>query len=314
LTGLPAIFCQSNTWIIGLSAFVLLPLSLMRNLSSLAIGSLIGTVGTLYTAAFMALRLADHSYSAGGKFYEVMAASSRPFFEAHTASHPLINPSIFVLISMLATNYLCHYNAPQLYQELAPPTDGSSKDKEFNKVALGGFGLAALVSALMMACGYLTFGGASQGLILNSYAISDPLAFVARLGIIASVLFSYPLLFVGLRTSVLNLLKLDGNNNSVHIISTLLLLCSVNGLSLVLKDLGLVVAVGGAALGSAVVYTFPALFFIQAMRQKKKALEAQGQQLPAGLAREMYGNYGLVALGITLSVIGVTVSLQSRLH
>lgn len=314
LTGLPAIMCNSNTWIVALSTFVLLPLSLMRNLSSLAIGSLIGTIGTLYTAAFMLLRFADKSYSVGGKFFEVTAEGSRPFFAAHTASNPLINPSIFVLISMLATNYLCHYNAPKLYQELAPPADGSSKDKAFTKVALGGFGLAALVSGLMMAAGYLTFGGAAQGLILNSYAVSDPLAFVARLGICASVLFSYPLLFVGLRTSVLNLFKLDGSKNSVHIISTLLLLGSVNGLSLVIKDLGMVVAVGGAALGSAVVYTFPALFFIQAMRQKKKALEAQGQELPAGCLREMYGNYGLVALGILLSVIGVKVSLHSALH
>lgn len=47
LAGLPPALARSNTWIYLLSAFVLLPLSLMRDLSSLAVGSIIGTAGTL---------------------------------------------------------------------------------------------------------------------------------------------------------------------------------------------------------------------------------------------------------------------------
>lgn len=49
----------------------------------------------------------------------------------------------------------------------------------------------------------------------------------------------------------------------MHVASTLLLLLVMNGLALKLKNLGLVVAVGGAALGTSLVYTFPALMFIQ---------------------------------------------------
>ena len=43
----------------------------------------------------------------------------------------------------------------------------------------------------------------------NRYATSDPLAFLARLGICASIIFSYPLIFVGLREGVLELLGLQ---------------------------------------------------------------------------------------------------------
>ena len=47
LAGAPAALRSSNTWIVLLSTLVLLPLSLMRDLSSLAIGSVIGTAGAL---------------------------------------------------------------------------------------------------------------------------------------------------------------------------------------------------------------------------------------------------------------------------
>ena len=224
LVGAPALLRSSNVWICLLSAFVLLPLSLMRDLSSLAIGSVIGTAGTLYTALFIWLRCLDGSYAAGGAYHGAIAAAAQPTFAAATAARPLLNPSIFVLVSMLATTFLAHYNAPKYFNELQKPADGSSKQAAFNKVCAMAFGLAALLCGSIMAGGYLTFGGASQvtttlspsrpppsnitalplrspsplatsgppqGLILNNYATSDPLAFVARLGISASILFSY---------------------------------------------------------------------------------------------------------------------------
>ena len=311
LLGLPALFHSSNAWIILLSATVLLPLSLMRDLSSLAFGSVIGTAGTLYTALFIWLRKLDGSYAAGGGYHQLIAESARPSFAAATAAQPLINSGIFVLVSMLATAFLAHYNAPKFYNSLEAPADGSSKQAAFNKVCFAAFGLAALLCASIMAGGFLTFGGASQGLILNSYATSDPLALLARVGICASIVFSYPLNFVGLRDGVLSMLKLDGSKGSVHTITTVALLCAMNGLSLVIKNLGLVVAIGGAALGTSLVYTFPALMFIQATRLKGKELRAKGQSLPAGRVREMYANMGLVGLGLSLGLLGVQISLRS---
>ena len=163
-----------------------------------------------------------------------------------------------------------------------------------------------------MAGGYLTFGGASQGLILNSYATSDPLAFLARLGICASVIFSYPLNFVGLREGVLGLLNLKqhAGKASVHTITTVVLMCLMNGLALKLKNLGLVVAFGGALLGSALVYIFPALMFIQATRQ----LIAQGKPVSDSRKKEMYANYGLAGLGGALGVVGCVMSLKNAAH
>ena len=151
------------------------------------------------------------------------------------ASEPALGPGVFVLVSMLATAYVAHYNAPTFYNELAPPEGGGapahpatrnlstlarnpptpspspspsssrhppitlprprpsttvhaaccnrmpsraplslpaagSKLPRFNKVVAGGFALAALLSAAIMSGGFLTFGAATQGLLLNNYA------------------------------------------------------------------------------------------------------------------------------------------------
>lgn len=106
LAGATGVLASSNAWILLLSAFVLLPLALLRDLSSLAIGSVIGTAGTCYTALFIFLRLLDRSYAPGGKFFGAIAASAQPAFAAPTAARPLLNSGIFVLLSMLASAFL----------------------------------------------------------------------------------------------------------------------------------------------------------------------------------------------------------------
>ena len=299
LAGAPAALCSSNAWIVLLSVFVLLPLSLLRDLSSLAAGSVIGTAGTLYTALFVFLRLFDGTYKAGGKYFAALAASAQPAFAAPTAARPLLNPSIFVLVSMLASAFLAHYNAPKFYNELAPPTDGSSKVAKFNKVVAGGFGAAAVIMGAVMAGGFLTFGSASNGLILNSYATADPLAFLARLGIGMSIIFSYPLNFLGLREGLLSMLgKTEaGKKAPVHWGVTLALMLLMNGTSLFLKDLGLVVALGGAILGSALVYIFPALM-------------AAGDKSGAVGPLEKKINYGLTGLGVFFAGLGAVMCLK----
>jgi len=281
-------------------------------LSSLAIGSYLGTGGTLFTACFMWRRLLQGSYAPSGAFHTAIGESLRPRFTP-VAATPLLNLNFFVLVSMLATAFLAHYNAPKMYKELAEPTDGSSKVGQFNMVCAGAFGLAAVLCGSIMSAGYLTFGGASQGLILNNYATADSLAFVARIGIALSIIFSYPLNFVGLREGVLSLINMSdkAGRTDVHVISTLLLLVTVNGAALFVKNLGLVVSLGGAILGSALVYIYPALMSIVHNRRKAIAARASGSTLPLSQRIESFGCYVLAVLGCFLSAVGAVMSLKS---
>uniref|UniRef100_A0A7S4F9R1 Amino acid transporter transmembrane domain-containing protein n=1 Tax=Chrysotila carterae TaxID=13221 RepID=A0A7S4F9R1_CHRCT len=311
LAGLPPTLQRPNVWIVLVSTLVLFPLCLLRDLSSLAIGSVLGTAGTLYTALFMALRCIDGSYAPGGKFFSAIAPAVQPRFVPVTPATPVVNLSIFVLISMLATAFLAHYNAPKFYNELAPPKDGGSKVGRFNLVCGGAFGLAALLCGLIMSMGFLTFGAASQGLILNNYATKDTFAFLARMGIGASIIFSYPLNFAGFREGVLSMTGLGkfAHRRDLHIASTVLLMLSTNGLALFMKDLGLIAALGGAILGSALVYIFPALMFIANGRKALKAKADKGENAN-GLKAEVGANYALLVLGFFLAVVGAVMSLK----
>ena len=364
LAGLPPLLCRPNTWILLLSGAVLLPLCLLRDLSSLAYGSVIGNAGTLcaaalaprprperpypctrilyafthrgaapgrYTAIFMTVRALDGSYRPGGKFHALVPPAMRPSFTALDAAggpRSLLNPSLFVLVSMLSTAFLAHFNANKLYNELAPPADGSPKIGRFNAASAVAFAIAALLSGGIAAAGFLTFGASSQGLILNNYATGDRMASLARLGIGLSIVFSYPLNFLALRSGVHGMLKLDGASGPVHLVSTLLLFGAATALSMLIKDLGLLIALPGALLGSALVYIFPALMAIGNAKQAAAAAAAGGGPKPAGGARprqaaaaaakpaavrsraELVVNYGLVGLGVVLAVVGGAVTLN----
>ena len=54
--------------LMGVTGIVLLPLCLMKNLSSLAPFSLVGIIGMLYTTLAMAIRYFSGAYAPGGKF------------------------------------------------------------------------------------------------------------------------------------------------------------------------------------------------------------------------------------------------------
>ncbi len=303
LAGAPALLRKPNSWILLLSTFVLLPLSLLRDLSALAPAAVVGTAGTIYTALFTTKRYLDGSYAAGGRF--IASLATKPEF---ATSGSVINLAMFVLISMCSSAYVAHYNAPRFYKELAPPPDGSPKLGRFNRVVGGGFTLAALLSVVIMAAGFLTFGASTQGFLLNNYATADVGALIARLGIGVSIVTSYPLNFVALRDGVCALFNLSkyAPRTDFHWAITLTLLCAFNGLALVLKDLGLIVALGGAVLGSAIVYIFPALMFIANMRRKQEG----GVTLSKGEKAEVVANKALVAIGAVLGVVGAVTCLK----
>ena len=153
----------------------------------------------MYTAVVMAIRYFDKSYAVGGKFYTALIASAKPTFSASFAG---LNMKAFVLLSMLSTAFISHYSAPVFHRELKDNTL-----PRFNKVTTLAFGAAIAVFTFMMSTGFLTFGGATAGFVLNNYASNDGLITVARLAIGLSILTGYPFTFFSLREGILDLAK-----------------------------------------------------------------------------------------------------------
>lgn len=298
--GFPAMLAKRTNVIAWMSTFVLLPLCMLKSFAPLAPFSLLGILGTMFTAGVLALRLFDGSYAPGGQFHEAIAANLRPAL-ASGAGSPLLGPMIFVLVSMLSTSFIAHYNAPKFYTELE-----DRSIPKLNKVVQNSFNFCTAAFIFMMGCGFLTFGGASQGLILNNYAEKDVLAKLCRLAIGASIVFGYPLTFVGIRDGVLDLLGKKNPSGKAQTITTLILLSITSTLAVFLRDVGFVVSFGGALLGSCIIYIFPALIFIRTMAAKIKSGDIVETQ---AVKREVLLNKGITVLGVVMAIIGASVSV-----
>ncbi|CAB1101728.1 unnamed protein product [Ectocarpus sp. CCAP 1310/34] len=297
--GAPALVAKRSNIIMAVSATVLLPLSLLKNLKSLGFTSMLGTSGLVYTAVMMAIRFFDGSYAAGGKFHALLPAAGAPVFDAKGT-----NPICFlVLVSMLSTAYEAHFNAPLFYRELKDNTV-----PRYSKMVSTSFLASVATMTAVTAFGFLTFGGASSGYILNNYATTDRLATVARVAVASSLVFSYPLCFVGLRDGIREMGGAKPGETRNRTRWTVGLLAGVTAASLKLTDLGFVNSFGGALIGSGIVYVFPALMFLKPLMRKFKD-KAVAAAAAAGQKREMSLNAGIVAAGVAMGVLGCVISV-----
>jgi amino acid permease len=290
-------FAASRHASILLCAVALLPLCMLTSLSALAPSSIIGVLGVFVTGGFIGLRLKQGAYAAGGALAAAVAPELRPVFGA-TGMRPLF-PSSLVLISMVATAYQAHFSAPAFYNAL----EGKSIAK-FNQVTAISFGIIAAVTVAMTAWGFLTFGGACSGLVLNNYATMDAGATLSRLLMGFAILGAYPLCFAAAREALFELYPrlIPARTAFTRLMHAIL---TVGGL--LIADVGFVVSFIGAVLGSAIIYIFPALLFLATSR----AREANGAAPTSLVKAERWGCRGMAALGIVLGVLGGAVSIIS---
>lgn len=125
---------------------------------------------------------------------------------------------------------------------------------------------------------------------------------LSRLAVAVSLVFSYPLAFVGARDGVLDLLKLKKGPNTENFL-TMGLLSAITGLALVIPDVSFVLAFAGATLGNGLIYVFPALMFRGAI--KKKADATPGQK------REVKFALGSALAGIVMGILGAKMAIAS---
>jgi len=221
-------------------------------------------VAVVYTVWFVAKRFLDGTYAPGGKFYPLIDAAVRP----RPAAFPLwqIGPGTTILFNMFLTSYMAHTNAVKFYNELHRRSVG-----RFTTVVATAMGLATIIYSVVMVLGFETFGLASQGLVLNNYHVSkDILATLGRVATAISIIGAHPLLFSGLRDSFLNIAPTSFTSQpGSWLLSTIFLLGGATFLSLLFKDVGLIVSLVGSSLGAVIVYIFPAVMYLSLVRSRK---------------------------------------------
>ncbi|KAG5190219.1 transmembrane amino acid transporter protein-domain-containing protein [Tribonema minus] len=267
---IPAALASRTSAIVGITAVVLLPLCLLRDLSALRFSSMAGIGAVLYVTGFVAKRALDGTYRAGtGRLLRGLDTTLLP--RQATGGLMAMGAGTFVLFNMLSTAFMAHPNAVKFYTELKEATP-----RRFARVTYAAFALAALVYGTVMACGYATFGQASSGLILNNYhARDDILAVLGRLGTGISIIGSQPLLFAGLRESAFSTFTTMGlipkdvdSRPALWAGLSAALLAAATAIAIVTPDVGVVVSLVGALLGAGMVYSLPSYLYMCVRRRR----------------------------------------------
>jgi amino acid permease len=288
---------QRTQVLLAVTAIILLPLCWMKNLASLAPFSLLGVMGMAYTAFAMTVRYLDGSYSTGGTgvLVESVAAALRPKF-GNAGWESVASPSSLILVCMLSTAYMAHFNAPKFYLELQNNTL-----PRYHRVVGTSFGISILLMGFITAIGFLTFGANASGLVLNNYASKDSWMSMSRVAVAVSLVFSYPLAFQGCRDGVLDLLNVssESRKNSLLNFTTILLLAVLTTLAAALKDVSFVLAFGGATLGNLLTYVYPAIMY-------KAVVDKQGRKERLGVTISSLS----AVLGLVMGAVGAKLALD----
>jgi sodium-coupled neutral amino acid transporter 11 len=301
--GLPYFVSGRNPIIVIATSTILLFLCNLKSLAALARVSIAGTAAALFTLFVVASRFLDGSYAVGGAL--LSAAPLAPRFDTFSG-HPfatLLTPASTKLFCTFAYAFTIHYSAPQFWSQLRP---GKDKVKTMTAAAFTAFIGASMFGCLLIFFGFLTFGGACQGNLLNNYAVSDSLALPARAALGLSIINNFPIIFLNFRDSTLRLLGSAAQelDRSRRTLVTVILLLSIAPWAVVLQDLGRLAAVTGAVLSSFLLYTAPAMMALNASRRGIFRLPRRQAMIERALWMMM------VPVGIWLAVVGCANSLR----
>jgi amino acid permease len=148
---------------------------------------------------------------------------------------------------MLFEAYVAHYNAPRFYIELE-----NRSIPRFLTVINIAFGASCLIYICMASFGFLTFGVNCDGYILNNYSDFDPLANMCRFAIAFSIVFTYPIVFIGFRDGIFDILPINQSQETSRLLNvlTFILLAIVTVFAVFFDNLGMLNAIGGGTIAT----------------------------------------------------------------
>ena len=201
---------------------------------------------------------------------------------------------------------------PELAEDVAPPTDTSLGVAPFRRVVASAFVGSFALFLLVAWSGFATFGDAADSLILNNYASGDPLAQLARIGVLLAVIFEFPLLERPFRLTALELLlPVPQDTGAITRIANgpaaaVLSVSLIAGIAATGVPLDTISGLSGCTGGALLIYVAPALMTLKLRAQRRGDTEStasDGDQ-PPNLDATAVGLWAVTVLGAGLAVIG----------
>jgi sodium-coupled neutral amino acid transporter 11 len=268
----PTIFGVTDGWkreliMVITSLAIVVPLSIQRDMASLAFTSLLSVTADIVLVVFVCVYapIKETIANAGG-FGEVL-------------KDDWINPTIFIGLGILSTAMACQHSAFIVSGSLANKT--RSRWKAVTNLSLF---VASTASGVMGICGYLGFLNETQGDVLNNFDPTGIEANVARGLLAITMFFTYPMESFVARHVLIKLVhngdqegeaaaeaaaEADEANSSPGILClgrrqawTLGIYLAALIPALIVNDLGPVLSITGSLGGSCVAYIGPGVIFL----------------------------------------------------
>lgn len=259
-------FLNGNYLIMIVSALIILPLALMKQLGYLGYTSgfslscmVFFLISVIYKKFNISCPLDDHHNATLTADYHSATNHTDDFCEAKLFT---INSQTAYTIPILAFAFVCHPEVLPIYTELRQPT--KKRMQNIANVSILAMFVMYLLTALF---GYLTFFGAVESELLHTYIRVDPLdvlVLCVRLAVLVAVTLTVPVVLFPIRRALLQILFPDKPFRwSVHIGIAFCLLFLVNLLVIFVPSIRDIFGLIGATSAPSLIFILPGIFYVR---------------------------------------------------
>ncbi|KAJ4459997.1 Transmembrane amino acid transporter [Paratrimastix pyriformis] len=239
-------FQERWSCVLVLACCVYFPLTILRSLNSMKYVSSVALGFIGYTVLLVILRALRPSPAVAA----LPGASDPLVFWSSSLS------DVFSATPLILVAFTAHYNVLRLYYELECRTVNVMRN-----VAGLSVSIVFAVYILVAFAGYSLFRGATRSNILSSFPAPDLFVDLAKVGMAAMVVLSYPLVHFAARGAVQNLLFPGWSFSWFrHVAIAVILVALPTTLGILVPDVSLVLNFSGAFAGSLMVYIYPGIF------------------------------------------------------
>jgi sodium-coupled neutral amino acid transporter 11 len=229
--------------------FVILPLSVLRDMASLSWSSSISIAADVAIVFIM--------------LFHAPVVARRQGIELNVSELDFARPTLFAGVGAMSFAFVCHHSSFIVFSSLA-----NANSERWGRVTHWSVGFAGTACMILATTGYLSFLDETEGDVLNNFPDNDPVASAGRALLALTMFFTYPMEhFVARHVLHCCIARYRGQaetemTNRWRYALTALLWSSTLVIGMSTKNLGAVLEVTGAVAGSTLAYILPAAIYL----------------------------------------------------
>uniref|UniRef100_H3BYP6 Solute carrier family 38 member 3 n=1 Tax=Tetraodon nigroviridis TaxID=99883 RepID=H3BYP6_TETNG len=300
-------YLNGNYLVILVSASIILPLALMKQLGKLRLGYTSGF--SLSCMVFFLCAVIYKKFQIGCPLEEYSANSTASHLSSNLSSHGhgqeddshcsaymfTMNSQTAYTIPILAFAFVCHPEVLPIYTELRNPS--KARMQKVSNISIFVMYIMYFLAALF---GYLTFKDKVEPELLHTYSRIDPydtLILCVRVAVLTAVTLTVPIVLFPVRRAIQQMLfPTKAFNWLRHIAIAIVLLSFINMLVIFAPNILGIFGIIGATSAPCLIFIFPAIFYIRIVPKDREPLSSTPKILAACFA----------ALGLSFMVMSLS--------